>query len=444
MRSLFLICVAILLFFESFGQDSTRLAMETTLPKLKGAAYVEQALAIARDYVAEGHSHKTTVFAEKAVEVANTIGSNEGKAEGLFLQGAALLLLRPERATYRTRAAKYFRDAYFLTSSKELKIEIMEAERALAFSRNRDKEVEVLDVLLSVITGEVSPIQASKNPLFSANKRARDILKTVASENIALNQQVDSLEQQQAALEQQQAELDLALAEKEEAIMSMSEATAKAELLAAQKEMLVDSLENDALIKSMQLDQQQMQLKNQEAQLALQQSEIELQASRTNFFIALAGIIFLIAFGLLSRFLSIRNYNRTLQEKNTIIANEQQRSEGLLLNILPATVARELKERGAAQARQYDQVSVLFVDFKNFSKIASQLTPGELVDDLDFCFRHFDEIVQEYGLEKIKTIGDAYMCAGGLPDPNPDHVSSVIGAALAMQTFLHDWKLERL
>ena len=441
MRYLFLSIFTLFLSAGLKSQDSLLTALETSLPSLQGADYVSQALEISRLYFADGNAHKTQSFSQKALDISQSIGDDEGRAEALYLKGQGLMLVRPQRTQYRVRANRIFKEAFFLTSDRDLKIEIMEAERVLALARNRTKEVKILDVLLATLKGELTPDQAAANPLFSSHKRSKNILRAVASENIELNKQVDSLEQQQVEMELAQAE---ALAEKEDEIMSMSEAAAKAELISTQRKRLLDSLQNDALIKAMKLEKQEMLLETQETQLALQQSELDLKTSRNRFFIALAGIIFLIAFGLLSRFLAIRNYNRTLKEKNSIIAKEQKRSEGLLLNILPAPVAKELKEKGAAKARHYDQVTVLFVDFKNFSKIASILTPGELVDDLDFCFRHFDQIVQEYGLEKIKTIGDAYMCAGGLPDPNPDQARSVIGAAFAMQTFLKDWRDERI
>ena len=121
-----------------------------------------------------------------------------------------------------------------------------------------------------------------------------------------------------------------------------------------------------------------------------------------------------------------------LEEKNRIIQEERQRSENLLLNILPYSIAEELKTLGHANTRRYDSVSVLFADFKNFTAIAEKLTPEELVSELDLCFKGFDKIMGKYGMEKIKTIGDAYMCACGLPTPNPAHARNVIMAAREM------------
>lgn len=114
------------------------------------------------------------------------------------------------------------------------------------------------------------------------------------------------------------------------------------------------------------------------------------------------------------------------------ISREHKRSEGLLLNILPAETARELKKNGKVEAVKLDEVTVLFTDFVEFSKKAEHVEPEQLVRSIDFYFKGFDEITTKYGLEKIKTIGDAYMCACGLPTPNKAHARSVILAAKEM------------
>ncbi|MCB0535866.1 MAG: adenylate/guanylate cyclase domain-containing protein, partial [Saprospiraceae bacterium] len=92
---------------------------------------------------------------------------------------------------------------------------------------------------------------------------------------------------------------------------------------------------------------------------------------------------------------------------------------------------------GRAKARRYESVTVLFTDFKAFTKVAEQMSPEELVAELDYCFRGFDEITTRHGIEKIKTIGDAYMCVGGLPEPNPTHPEDVVRAALEMIEFMN-------
>ena len=123
---------------------------------------------------------------------------------------------------------------------------------------------------------------------------------------------------------------------------------------------------------------------------------------------------------------------------------EKRRSDELLLNILPAEVAAELKAKGTAEAVHIDEVTVLFTDFKGFTAMSQQMTPQQLVHDLHECFSAFDRICEKHGVEKIKTIGDAYMAAGGLPKPNATHATDVIGAALEMRDFVTEGRARRV
>ncbi len=125
------------------------------------------------------------------------------------------------------------------------------------------------------------------------------------------------------------------------------------------------------------------------------------------------------------------------------ISKEKQRSEELLLNILPSETAEELKQYGEAKAKNYDMVTVLFTDFKGFTMIAEKLTPQQLVNEINYCFKEFDRIIGRYNVEKIKTIGDAYMCAGGLPIANTHNPVDVVKAGLDIQQFMETYKKEK-
>ena len=118
------------------------------------------------------------------------------------------------------------------------------------------------------------------------------------------------------------------------------------------------------------------------------------------------------------------------------ISREKKRSESLLLNILPAETAKELKHNGKVDAVKFDQVTVLFTDFVQFSKYAEHTEPEQLVKSIDFYFKGFDEITTKYGLEKIKTIGDSYMCACGLPTKNKTHARNAVLAGREMAEFV--------
>lgn len=128
--------------------------------------------------------------------------------------------------------------------------------------------------------------------------------------------------------------------------------------------------------------------------------------------------------------------NKQIQAQNKEIEAERSKSDQLLLNILPEEIAHELKAHGYATPRHYESATVLFTDFVNFTRLSELMAPNELIDELNECFLAFDEICDQYGLEKIKTIGDAFMCAGGLPVPNDTHPVDAVRAALEMTAWL--------
>lgn len=122
------------------------------------------------------------------------------------------------------------------------------------------------------------------------------------------------------------------------------------------------------------------------------------------------------------------------------IKKGKERSDELLLNILPGETAEELKANGRAEAKYFDQVTVMFTDFKNFTKASENLAAAELVDAIHHCYSTFDKIITKYNLEKIKTIGDSYMCAGGLPVPNKTNAEDTVKAALEICDFMKQEK----
>ncbi|MBL0049529.1 MAG: tetratricopeptide repeat protein [Bacteroidetes bacterium] len=127
------------------------------------------------------------------------------------------------------------------------------------------------------------------------------------------------------------------------------------------------------------------------------------------------------------------------RQRNKIKAGKKL-SDELLLNILPEEVAEELKAKGSAEAKLIDEVTVLFTDFKGFTTMSEKLSPKELVKDIHECFSAFDKIIEKHGIEKIKTIGDAYMAAGGIPTPNTTHAQDVVNAALEIRQFIEEGK----
>ncbi|MEN8225608.1 MAG: adenylate/guanylate cyclase domain-containing protein [Bacteroidota bacterium] len=148
------------------------------------------------------------------------------------------------------------------------------------------------------------------------------------------------------------------------------------------------------------------------------------------------GLILLITILLWYQYRYVRRTRNSLAEKNVIIQDEKEKSDKLLLNILPGETAEELKAVGHSKARSFEMVTVLFTDFKGFTKMAEMLSPEELVADIDHCFKAFDNIISSYNIEKIKTIGDAYMCAGGLPVSNHTNPVEMVKAALEIRDFM--------
>ena len=171
-------------------------------------------------------------------------------------------------------------------------------------------------------------------------------------------------------------------------------------------------------------------------QAAIQKEQIEHQ-EKISYAIG-AGLALMILIALLI----FRSY-RQKQKANVIISREKQRSEDLLLNILPAETAEELKTKGFALPQAYEAVTVLFTDFKGFTMISEMLSPQELVAEIDHCFKAFDRVMEEFHIEKIKTIGDAYMCAGGVPTPGMAGPYEVIQAGIKMRDFMLARKIER-
>lgn len=153
---------------------------------------------------------------------------------------------------------------------------------------------------------------------------------------------------------------------------------------------------------------------------------------------------YLLAGGLLALVLAAAVFNRLrfTRKAKAVLQVEKERSENLLLNILPSDVAEELKQKGKAEARDFDMVSIIFTDFKGFTEQSAQLSATALLDEINVCFEAFDGIMAKYGIEKIKTIGDAYMAAGGLPVPSDDSVKNTVMAALEMQKFIISRKAE--
>ena len=159
---------------------------------------------------------------------------------------------------------------------------------------------------------------------------------------------------------------------------------------------------------------------------ARQVIELKLRQQRNYTYLGIAGILLLTGF---SFFIA---KERGKSEK------ERKKSDQLLLNILPEEVANELKINGTTTAKHYDNVTVLFSDFVNFTSAGERMKPQALIDELHTCFKKFDEITGKYNIEKIKTIGDAYLAVAGLPAADSKHAENTVRAAVEINAFMQD------
>lgn len=178
----------------------------------------------------------------------------------------------------------------------------------------------------------------------------------------------------------------------------------------------------NALMFNFELEKKESAIKLLTKEQELQKKEVEKQKGIRN---GIAGGLLVVCLFAATIFV----------QRNKIKAGKKQ-SDELLLNILPEEVAAELKASGEAEVKLIKQVTVLFTDFKGFTAMSEQLTPKHLVRDLHECFSAFDQICEKYNIEKIKTIGDAYMAAGGLPTANTTHAVDVVKASFEMRDFV--------
>jgi len=253
-----------------------------------------------------------------------------------------------------------------------------------------------------------------------------------------VKQQKEILSQQQQQLEASKATLTNAQKEKEHVNKQLQQ---------TQTDLTNEKTNSEEKTKQLTLAEQEkaLQAANLELQknkLQLQQNELELkdqalEQKRRIQYLYIAGLVVLVAFSALI----FRNFNA--QKKfNAALMIEKKRSEELLLNILPEEVAAELMNKGFADAKHFYDVTVLFTDFVNFTSVSETMSPQQLVGELHICFKAFDMILGKYRIEKIKTVGDAYMAVSGLPLANANHAGDICAAAIEIRDFMANRKKE--
>jgi adenylate cyclase len=274
------------------------------------------------------------------------------------------------------------------------------------------QQTEQLDRERQQLMSEVNILKKEKEMLNSGMSQLKAKEKELTEQTEDAKQEVEKTSKQLAEVEVQKQNLDK---------------------VAARRQKLVEALKNtnklDSIAYAQERQEQLMQLKDEK--------------NFRNISLLGLGSAILLAFLMFKRFKENQKQKKVLENINKVIEDEKHRSDDLLLNILPPAIAQELKANGKAKAQRYEKASVLFADFKNFTTISESLSPEQLVSELDTHFKAFDFIVAQYKLEKIKTIGDAYMCASGLSDKNTSP-SNIVKAALEMQQFLNEMKAEKM
>jgi len=193
------------------------------------------------------------------------------------------------------------------------------------------------------------------------------------------------------------------------------------------------NLETDDKVRGLQFT---YEIEKKQDEINLLEKDAEISHLETRRQKAISRAIGIVVFLLLILAIGLFKRYQFIRKTKQIIEKEKNRSDSLLLNILPEETAEELKEKGTAKARQYQKVSILFTDFKGFTSIAANMSAEELVQEIHEQYKVFDEIITHNGIEKIKTIGDSYMAAGGLPVPNDTNPMDVVKAALEIRDYM--------
>jgi class 3 adenylate cyclase len=382
--------------------------------KLTGPAAYTLALA----YRNQRDDRNTDKFMAEAV----TFGMKAGQADLIMLAVAERNRLATKARNYREAAAISQRALdYFTQNGDDRSLSALRAqlkrEQASLQRRKREIENETRE-----LAGEVDRLQNEKNKLSGSNQQLKGTNRKLEKENLTRTEQ----------LAQRAKELE----ERNEELNETQAAKARIEQRVAETRKEIKSLSREALEQKAIADQAiQGQL---EADMLTQAAEMKAERQTTQLYAAIGAgaALLLLALTFFSRFRVKQRSAQKLEAANNELDAAKQQSDDLLKNILPVDIAEELKTTGKARARRFADTTVLFCDFVNFTKTAERLGAEALVQELDVCFKAFDKIMDNYpGVEKIKTIGDAYMAASGLSD-RKTMPNDIIRAALDMQRFL--------
>jgi len=396
-----------------------------------------QAQMAARSYT------EAATSAYDAHELAIALGEKRTASDAIYLSGDALY-----RAKKYTEAVERFGTAWNTARQYGHRdVALQAAEKLLAINRDRKNYTEALKWSQEMI-GYLQENSGRSSGSGDVARRLERQISALEAENRDLREQLAAATGKTEILEtnyreqiQQVEAFSKEEVSKREA--TISQISVEKDSLEQVKRGAFEKMNKQQMLDSMIKAQLERDVQTQKAISAEIDAERQKSESARNFLIMVSALILVIA-GLF--FLLFRSKLRTaneLSQKNKIIEDEQKRSDELLLNILPPAIAQELRTKKKVAAQKYDDATVMFIDFTGFTQVSERLSPEQLVAELDYCFTSFDRIISQYRIEKIKTVGDAYICASGLSDKNASP-TDMVKAALQIQDFLLGLKAERM
>jgi class 3 adenylate cyclase/tetratricopeptide (TPR) repeat protein len=412
-------------------EDALKLARDE---KLKGAeARIE--FLLSKHYLSRGDYYNALVYSDAAIRDAEVSGRDELLAD-LYLNSSEIntALYDYEKALEDYQRYLTIRDSvYFSTELEKQKYLQQEFE-----SERLEREIGLL------VADEALKESMTRELVLDTIKKRQQIelqQKTIA------NQELERIQLEQEKL----------LAEERLAAEIRDREILELKVIQQEQEDSLKQVEFQRRIAQAQAKQANLENERLTVENQLQEESLRRVRSRNYFLIGISILVLIILLIVYRSLRYARNTNRLLrdqrnkieqqrdaiQDQYEIIERERAKSDKLLLNILPEETADELKETGKATPRSYEMVSVLFTDFKGFTQVAEKLSAEEIVLELDICFMEFDKIADRHNLEKIKTIGDAYMCAGGIPVENTTNAVDVVEAAIEIRDFMEKTSKER-
>ena len=465
-RSLLSMCLALIFSFSMMGQSQIE-QLSKQLDKLSGSKLISTAFKAAEIAMDAGEPDQALKFISRAEKEAKKYGQDETMALIYQKKGELLIDKGPAQKKYSDEAYKALKRSLDNTKVRSVEEENLALLYDLLPNVTDKKLSNRISDLINKTNVKIEGYAAtdanrqrneeekqfkkrSKSELFDDFVQLESEKEQLAQERDEINAERQQLVESVEDLEVATKRLTETMRIRQQQIRSMTRQQQQNEALIEFNKRMVDSLRFEAWRDSialqnsqMEIAQQEQDLQMQQAQLELANTELKLKNSQRNLTLALGGLIFILAGFMFWRYRETKKYNDQLQAKNEIIKAEMLKSDKLLLNILPADVAAELKSHGKVKTQFFDSATVLFTDFVKFSKIVADMNPENLIDDLDHIFSEFDKILKKYHVEKIKTIGDAYMCVGGVPIKSPDHAKRVAKVAFEMQRFLKSYNKAR-